>query len=92
MYKLNTKANQKLFGIGKIFQNRVYLNCWKCNKHVDEVALICPQCTTIQKPPAADNYFSVLNIDECFDIDLKKLTNKYRQMQSILHPDKFANK
>ncbi|KAF5285770.1 hypothetical protein FQR65_LT13049 [Abscondita terminalis] len=67
--------------------------CWNCGatKTVNG-PLLCPHCNVLQKPPDTSNYFTVLNIDQTFDIDHKLLTNKYRRMQSVLHPDKYSNK
>jgi len=38
-----------------------------------------------------DNYFQVFDFEEAFDLDLDALTQKYRQLQSEVHPDKFAD-
>ena len=37
------------------------------------------------------NYFELFGFAEKFDIDLDDLGNKYRDFQSALHPDRFAN-
>lgn len=91
MYKLFMYPKNKFVKYGYL-EVRAYLNCWKCNSDIKNTVLVCDNCTTVQKPRNTNNYFEVLNIKANFDIDLKKLTNKYRVMQSILHPDKFVNK
>ena len=36
------------------------------------------------------NFFSLFELSESFDLDVEKLTAKYREMQTEVHPDKFA--
>ncbi len=38
-----------------------------------------------------NNYFEIFNISEDFDIDLEALALRYRELQGLVHPDKFAN-
>lgn len=100
--KLN--YSQKLYNNGQFLQlpkhnlipkrfNQNAIKCWQCGierKNVCE--LFCEQCNFIQSPPEKDNYFKIFEMEEKFDINQKQLTLKYRQMQSLLHPDKFSNK
>jgi len=41
---------------------------------------------------AERSYFDIMGIEETFDIDLSELTAKYRNLQRILHPDKYSQK
>lgn len=41
--------------------------------------------TTVQ------THFSLFSLPVVFDIDLVELTNRYRDLQKAVHPDKFAN-
>lgn len=69
------------------------LKCWQCGiekKNVTE--LFCEQCHHIQNPQDKNNYFKVFEMEEQFDVDQKVLREKYRKMQSMLHPDKFTTK
>ncbi|XP_044260632.1 iron-sulfur cluster co-chaperone protein HscB [Tribolium madens] len=69
------------------------IKCWQCGiERKNPGELFCEQCSFIQSPPEKDNYFKVFELEEKFAIDQKLLTSKYRQMQSVLHPDKFSNK
>lgn len=70
-----------------------YLNliCWKCGAERREMFL-CEKCNIIQKPSKDDNYFRIFGIQEKFDIDQTQLTKQFRQLQNIVHPDKFGNK
>ncbi|XP_008191980.2 iron-sulfur cluster co-chaperone protein HscB [Tribolium castaneum] len=73
--------------------NHKAIKCWQCGierKNLGE--LFCEQCNYIQSPPEKDNYFKIFELEEKFSIDPKQLTSKYRQMQGLLHPDKFSNK
>ncbi len=37
------------------------------------------------------NYFQLFSIPVSFDIDLKSLSEKFRNLQQVVHPDRFAN-
>lgn len=65
--------------------------CWKCGKNRTE-NFFCENCHIIQKPPAEKNYFTIFGMQEKFDVDPVQLTNKFRQLQSLVHPDKFSTK
>lgn len=69
------------------------VKCWKCGVEKKSVfELFCDQCNVIQSPQGDRNYFKVLGFTESYDIDGKDLQKKYRQMQSVLHPDKFSTR
>ncbi len=38
-----------------------------------------------------NNFFAVFGLAAQFDIDLSELTSRYRELQTKLHPDKFAS-
>jgi len=38
----------------------------------------------------SDNYFQLFQIDESFTVDITQLTERYRALQKVLHPDNFA--
>lgn len=64
--------------------------CWSCGTAV--ASLFCGNCNTLQKVNKKRNYFDLLGLDFNYDVKLSDLSQKYRQLQSVLHPDKFANK
>lgn len=66
--------------------------CWKCGKDMQQMDPFCDKCKTIQAPVEKKNYFKILGIEEQFNIDSVSLRNKFRNLQSLLHPDKFSNK
>ena len=37
------------------------------------------------------NHFSVFELPSTFDLDLSELTLRYRELQKVVHPDKFAS-
>ena len=37
------------------------------------------------------NYFELFGFPELYDLDLAELSNRFRKLQSAIHPDKFAN-
>jgi len=69
------------------------MECWQCGRNIDDVAerYFC-DCGVVQPPLAARSYFDVMGVKETFDIDLNELTEKYRGLQRILHPDKYSQK
>ncbi|KAF5301094.1 hypothetical protein FQA39_LY10913 [Lamprigera yunnana] len=66
--------------------------CWNCGFQIIHTDLFCNQCNLLQQPPQTSNYFIILNINQSYDIDLKQMTKKFRELQALLHPDKFSNK
>lgn len=37
-----------------------------------------------------NTYFQLFGVDESFDLDLQHVSNRYRELQSETHPDRFA--
>jgi len=67
--------------------------CWKCGRHVDDnkERYFC-DCGVVQPPVSSRSLFDVMGVQEKFDIDLQELTEKYRGLQRLLHPDKYSQK
>lgn len=65
--------------------------CWKCGKQRTE-NFFCENCNIIQKPPEEENYFNIFGIQEKFDVDTVELANRFKQLQWLVHPDKFSTK
>lgn len=86
VYKTNSSSLRLLSEIKAI-------KCWKCGIEKKSILeLFCDQCNVIQSPHEKENYFKIFGLPDTFDIDSKSLTQKFRAMQSVLHPDKFSNK
>jgi len=39
----------------------------------------------------SQNYFELFGLAEGYEVDLKALSSRYKQLQKVLHPDRFAN-
>ena len=50
--------------------------------------LTCSKCSVLRRPPKHINHFELFGIERKFKMDLKKLAQKYKSMQRILHPDR----
>ncbi|XP_031635220.1 uncharacterized protein LOC116348374 [Contarinia nasturtii] len=69
------------------------LKCWRCGNENAAVGIQfkCTKCQSLLELPGDVDHFQLLRVDKRFDIDVKALTNQFRQLQSVLHPDKFSN-
>lgn len=67
-------------------------SCWKCETSDAKNSVICEKCGSLLSPNTKRNYFELLGVSETFDVNNTKLTEKFRQFQSVVHPDKFSNK
>lgn len=66
--------------------------CWKCNSEIRSgVEFFCPSCNIIQMPPRKMTYFELMGSPTSFDIDTRQLTQRYKELQWKLHPDKFSD-
>ncbi|XP_069138489.1 iron-sulfur cluster co-chaperone protein HscB-like [Argopecten irradians] len=66
--------------------------CWKCGKTKDgrSEMFIC-ECGVVQQVSDL-TYFQILDSEETFDVDLKTLAITYKELQKVLHPDKYSQK
>ncbi|KAG7201742.1 hypothetical protein KM043_004464 [Ampulex compressa] len=46
----------------------------------------------LQEPPENLNYFDIIGINKSYDVTIKEIHDKYRELQKLLHPDKFSTK
>jgi molecular chaperone HscB len=71
-------------------------SCWKCGSKIcDGCSIFCGSttCGSIQKLDSKScNYFCLLGVPEAYDIDNQKLESEYKNLQKLLHPDKFTMK
>eukprot|EP01036_Dinobryon_divergens_P022973 gene22973-31279_t len=69
--------------------------CWKCAAPITAQSLFCNQtsCNALQ-PFSLDkaNIFQVFKLNDEFDIDSASLSLHYKDLQRLLHPDKFATR
>lgn len=66
--------------------------CWKCETVGARTRVVCEKCGVLLTPDMTRNYFDLLGVSETFDVNQSKLTENFRQLQSVVHPDKFSNK
>lgn len=66
-------------------------SCWNCNKKIGNEKFFCKLCKIIQPPLGEMSFFGIFDSPETYDVDVKLLTENYRKLQSMLHPDKFGN-
>ena len=50
------------------------------------------QSGVLKPPPKKVNYFDLMKQSVNFNIDIKELSKKHRQLQTQLHPDKYSTK
>jgi len=67
------------------------ITCWKCGAEKALDNFFCNNCSALQEPDANSTYFEVLGMDRKFDLKSAELTKKFRQLQSLVHPDKFSS-
>uniref|UniRef100_A0A182PNF7 J domain-containing protein n=1 Tax=Anopheles epiroticus TaxID=199890 RepID=A0A182PNF7_9DIPT len=66
--------------------------CWKCNSSDVNNTFFCASCGVIRESIKDEDYFELLKLKKEFNIDAVKLVQNYRHIQSMIHPDKFAQK
>eukprot|EP00735_Rhodelphis_limneticus_P003821 TRINITY_DN15346_c0_g1::TRINITY_DN15346_c0_g1_i1::g.22835::m.22835 TRINITY_DN15346_c0_g1::TRINITY_DN15346_c0_g1_i1::g.22835 ORF type:complete len:235 (+),score=-3.44,sp/Q8IWL3/HSC20_HUMAN/32.04/4e-25,HSCB_C/PF07743.8/2.4e+03,HSCB_C/PF07743.8/1.4e-13,DnaJ/PF00226.26/2.7e-07 TRINITY_DN15346_c0_g1_i1:49-753(+) len=66
------------------------VDCWKCRRPVER-SVFCPRddCKAIQ-PPCYENHFQALQCPVSYTLDEKQLERKFRDLQRVLHPDRYA--
>ena len=72
-----------------------YASCWKCGIFSDSPEFFCKAttCGVVQSYRLDQlNAFDVFKIKRTYLIDLVKLESEYKNVQKLLHPDKYSNK
>eukprot|EP00241_Pyramimonas_parkeae_P010983 CAMPEP_0114241088 /NCGR_PEP_ID=MMETSP0058-20121206/9451_1 /TAXON_ID=36894 /ORGANISM="Pyramimonas parkeae, CCMP726" /LENGTH=252 /DNA_ID=CAMNT_0001353601 /DNA_START=76 /DNA_END=834 /DNA_ORIENTATION=- len=66
--------------------------CPSCSSHAQSGLFFCPSCDSILpvEKEALPDYFSLLGIDKMYTVDVAALELKFKNLQRVLHPDKFA--
>ncbi|KAK0057657.1 iron-sulfur cluster co-chaperone protein HscB mitochondrial [Biomphalaria pfeifferi] len=68
-------------------------SCWNCGRNTSPVLeLFFCDCGVVQKPAIELTYFDIMLLEPSFDIDIKKLSDVFKETQKKLHPDKFSAK
>uniref|UniRef100_A0A182XB84 J domain-containing protein n=1 Tax=Anopheles quadriannulatus TaxID=34691 RepID=A0A182XB84_ANOQN len=66
--------------------------CWKCSSSDINNTFFCASCGVLRESAEKEDYFELLKLKKEFNIDTLKLVQNYRHIQSMIHPDKFAQK
>ena len=67
--------------------------CWKCGRETDAMKeLFFCHCGVVQSPADSVTFFSLFGIEEGFDVDLKRLSEQFKDLQKHLHPDMYSQK
>ena len=54
--------------------------------------LFCAKCKALQEPPENLTYFDIMGIPKSYDLTVAEVQRKYKELQKLLHPDKFGNR
>ncbi|KAL6267662.1 hypothetical protein P5V15_000737 [Pogonomyrmex californicus] len=65
--------------------------CWNCD-YIYKSELFCSKCKVLQELPQNLNYFDIMGIKRNYNVANEEIHRRYRELQKILHPDKFGNK
>lgn len=65
--------------------------CWNCD-YTYKSELFCSKCKMLQELPQNLNYFDIMGIKREYNVANEEIHKKYRELQKMLHPDKFGNK
>ncbi|KAI8489009.1 hypothetical protein Bbelb_332330 [Branchiostoma belcheri] len=63
--------------------------CWSCSRQTTDW-FFCPSCQAVQPPAEQATLFDVMDCARTFDIDNSRLSAKYKDLQRLLHPDRFS--
>ncbi len=71
--------------------------CESCLIKKIENKYICGMCSSVRNERPSDyiksklNFFSVFSLKDDFKIDKSRLDTQYKDLQKVLHPDKYAH-
>lgn len=68
------------------------IRCWQCGNENSSAGIQfkCTKCQGLLELPDDVDHFQLLRTDKRFNIDTKTLTKQFRELQNVLHPDKFS--
>jgi molecular chaperone HscB len=78
-FRFNTKVKQSL--------------CKSCKLNELNNKVICGVCVTIRNPYEyikEKDFFAIFNLSKNYNIDKTQLDKQYKDIQKIIHPDKFS--
>ncbi|XP_064609812.1 iron-sulfur cluster co-chaperone protein HscB-like [Liolophura sinensis] len=68
-------------------------SCWKCGNtiHPSDEIFFC-KCGVIMAPRPNMDHFQLFNLEKSFNLNEESLSQKFKDLQRQLHPDKFTQK
>ncbi|XP_008852370.1 iron-sulfur cluster co-chaperone protein HscB isoform X2 [Nannospalax galili] len=69
--------------------------CWRCGGAGGPGrgnGFFCQHCGALQPPDPTRDYFSLMDCNRSFSVDIGKLQHRYQQLQRLVHPDFFSQK
>uniref|UniRef100_A0A1B6G6W6 J domain-containing protein n=1 Tax=Cuerna arida TaxID=1464854 RepID=A0A1B6G6W6_9HEMI len=66
--------------------------CWNCNASVNSKSIFCESCGVLQPVNRTADFFEIIGVNRSYMTDNASLRQKYRSLQTLLHPDKFSSK
>lgn len=57
-----------------------------------EIHLVCSKCQLLAQIPPKLNHFQLFSLNQTFEVEQKVLSSKFKALQNVLHPDRFAGK
>eukprot|EP00127_Corallochytrium_limacisporum_P000369 Clim_evm64s11 gene=Clim_evmTU64s11 len=64
--------------------------CWSCKEELGHHEdMFCDTCEVVQPPRKDATYFDLMKVEPGMQIDEKELTKRFRELQWLLHPDKY---
>ncbi|KZS92960.1 Co-chaperone Hsc20 [Sistotremastrum niveocremeum HHB9708] len=82
-------------GHSRLYSTRQPRNCPKCGTPLPSALPTCLACSYIAPIPPEMSHEEILDIPQSsnpFKVDLKAMKQKFRQVQSICHPDKWSGR
>lgn len=71
------------------------VKCWNCGSDINNPIFKCGSCGKLQdclKDQKHVDFFKLLQVEHNFEVNALELSKKFRELQSQVHPDKFAGK
>lgn len=67
-------------------------DCWSCGRELREALFVCPCEKGVVLPPSTANHFEIMKCPASFTLDEQKLGDTRKQLQRLLHPDKYSTR
>lgn len=78
----------------KLFISKEHIRCfacWRCKRPISEKpGVFCSSCRVIQPLKRDQTFFDYFGLKKDFSVNPDDLKLKFREVQSQVHPDKFA--